>query len=114
MEVAVEGIGLTVPVRIASFGPDIAIARLRARLRGRVLAPGDDEYGTARRVWNGCVDKQPAPIALCTCADDVAAAVNLARTSGRSLAVRRGGHNIAGLSCRGWGTGRRSFPDEAC
>lgn len=93
-----EGIGLTAPVRSARFGPDITIARLRARLRGRVLTPVEDEYEAARRVWNGRIDQRPAAIAFCTCADDVVAAVDLARTAGLSLAVRGGGHNVAGLS----------------
>src|SRR5262245_56961093 len=77
---------------------DAAIERLRVRLNGGVLLPGVDGYETARRVWNGIVDKRPAAILSCTNRDDVVEAVAVARASGLTLAVRGGGHNIAGAS----------------
>ena len=52
----------------------------------------------ARRVWNGLVDKRPAAILLCTSTEDVVEAVNVARASGLTLAVRSGGHSVAGAS----------------
>jgi FAD/FMN-containing dehydrogenase len=73
-----------------------AVAALGADLRGELLAPGDDGYDAARRVWNGMIDKHPALIARCGGVADVIAAVALARDNRLLLAVRGGGHNIAG------------------
>lgn len=69
---------------------------LRRGVAGVVLAPGDDGYDDARRVHNGLVDKRPAVIARCTTTADVAAAVRLGIETGVEIAVRGGGHNVAG------------------
>jgi len=82
----------------AALGFDAAIERLRVSLRGEILLPEAEGYGAARRVWNGLVDKRPAAILLCTTRDDVVEAVNVARASGLTIAVRGGGHSIAGAS----------------
>jgi FAD/FMN-containing dehydrogenase len=66
------------------------------QLLGEVLQPGDDGYDEARTVWNAMIDKEPAVIARCTGAADVIAAVNFARDLGLRLAVKGGGHNVAG------------------
>lgn len=66
------------------------------QLRGDVLQPGDDGYDEARTVWNAMIDKEPAVIAQCTGTADVIAAVNFARDLELRLAVKGGGHNIAG------------------
>ena len=71
---------------------------LRHELRGRVMVPGDDDYDDARRVWNGLIDKRPALIARCTGVADVVAAVNFAREHDLPVAIRGGGHNVAGSS----------------
>jgi FAD/FMN-containing dehydrogenase len=71
---------------------------LSDKLRSRVLLPDADGYDAARRVWNGFVDKRPAVILPCTSGKDVVEGVNLARTTGLLVAVRGGGHNIAGAS----------------
>ncbi len=76
--------------------PDIA--RFQQTLRGELLLPNAPEYDGARRVWNGSVDKKPALIAYCAGPDDVIAAVNFAGSTGLPLAVRSGGHNVAGNS----------------
>jgi len=71
---------------------------LADRLAGEVITPEHPEYETARRVWNGMIDRHPAAIARCAHADDVAVAVRFARESGLPLAVRGGGHNVAGTA----------------
>ena len=71
---------------------------LRDRLEGTLVLPTDPEYAEARGLWNGMIDLRPAAIARCATAADVAAAVDTARDSGLPLAVRGGGHNVAGLA----------------
>ncbi|MBB4665105.1 FAD-binding oxidoreductase [Conexibacter arvalis] len=73
-------------------------APLAARLRGDLIAPDDPGYDEARRVWNRMIDKRPAAIARCADAEDVAAAVRHAAARGLPLAVRGGGHNVAGTA----------------
>jgi FAD/FMN-containing dehydrogenase len=63
---------------------------------GQVILPGDLEYETARRVWNGDIDRRPALIARCATPVDVAAAIELARQEDLELTVRGGGHNYGG------------------
>ncbi|MFJ7356444.1 FAD-binding oxidoreductase [Phyllobacterium sp. NPDC097923] len=60
--------------------------------------PGNTVYDEARRVWNGAIDRRPALIAYCVDANDVIQAVMFARTHNCPVAVRSGGHNVAGLS----------------
>ena len=73
-------------------------ALLAEHLTGDVIAPENPEYDTARRVWNGMIDRRPAVIARCADADDVATAVRFAHEHGLALAVRGGGHNVAGTA----------------
>jgi FAD/FMN-containing dehydrogenase len=70
---------------------------LRAELRGAVIERGDAEYETARRVYNGMIDKRPLAIACCADVADVIAAVNFGRDNGLPIAIRGGGHNGPGL-----------------
>ncbi|WP_055697665.1 FAD-binding oxidoreductase [Streptomyces silaceus] len=77
---------------------DLALSDFRRAFRGEVVLPGDLDYDEARRIWNGTIDKYPALIARCTGTDDVVAAVNFARTNGLLVAVRGGGHSMAGHS----------------
>ncbi len=75
---------------------------LRSRLSGTLFEPGDPGYDAARALWNGMIDKRPALIVRCTDADDVIAALDFAHDHGLDLAVRGGGHNVAGsASCDG-------------
>jgi FAD/FMN-containing dehydrogenase len=63
---------------------------------GVQLAPGDDGYDQARRVFNGMIDQSPALIATCRSAADVAAAIAHARASGLPISVYGGGHSVTG------------------
>jgi FAD/FMN-containing dehydrogenase len=72
------------------------VRQLRGTFAGELFAPGEAEYETARRVWNGMVDRRPALIARCADANDVVQALGVARERGVSVAVRGGGHNVAG------------------
>ena len=71
---------------------------LRSTLRGELLDPGSAGYDAARIVWNGMIDRRPALIVRCRNAADVVASVNHARTQGLAIAVRSGGHNVAGYA----------------
>src|SRR3989442_1991026 len=75
---------------------DAIVEDFRASLRGRLLRARDDSYDTARKVWNGMIDKRPAVIVRCSGTADVIACVNFARAHDLVLAVRGGGHNVAG------------------
>jgi len=79
-----------------------AIEALKRDLNGKVVLPRDAAYEDARKIWNGMVDKRPAVIVRCLHTSDVVRAVSFARESGLPLAVRGGGHNIAGnATCDG-------------
>src|SRR3954467_8437058 len=67
-------------------------------IAGRVVTPGDPAYDTTRAVFYGDVDKHPAPVVRGATAADVRRSVDLARTHGSELAIRSGGHSIAGHS----------------
>jgi FAD/FMN-containing dehydrogenase len=60
-------------------------------LHGPLLSPGDTDYGEARKVWNGMIDRRPALIARCAGVADVIAAVKFARTHQVLVSVRGGG-----------------------
>jgi FAD/FMN-containing dehydrogenase len=66
--------------------------------RGELIAADHAEYDTARAVWNGLVDRRPRVIARCSGAADAAAAVRFARANDLEIAVRGGGHNVAGTA----------------
>ena len=66
--------------------------------RGRLIVAGDPDYDTARAVWNGAVDRRPRLIARCSGTADAAVAVRFARDHDLAIAVRGGGHNVAGTA----------------
>lgn len=68
--------------------------------RGRLISSGDEDYDTARRVWNGMVDQHPVLIARCEGTADVIAALDLARREGLAITVKGGGHGVAGKAVR--------------
>lgn len=75
-----------------------ALAAFRSEFAGTLIRPEDADYEEARRVWNGAIDRRPALIARCSGTSDVVAAVNFARHTALPVAVRGGGHSIAGHS----------------
>ncbi len=68
------------------------------RFTGQIVRPDDPEYDQARIVWNAMADKRPALIARCGGVDDVITAVRFAREQDLVVAVRGGGHSVAGFS----------------
>jgi FAD/FMN-containing dehydrogenase len=77
---------------------DPALYQLRHALRGHVYDPGELEYEDACTLFNAMVEKRPRHVARCSHPHQVAAALAFARTRGLRVAVRGGGHSVAGLS----------------
>ena len=83
-------------------GLESEIDRLACVFHGQVLHPRDLAYESARHVWNGMIDRRPAVIARCADEEDVRKAVRFARRLGLVVAVKGGGHNVAGnATCNG-------------
>ena len=74
-----------------------SITVLRERVDGAVIMPDDPDYDEARRVYNFMIDKHPAAVVRCANVQDVQGTVEYARTTGRELAVRGGGHSVPGF-----------------
>lgn len=79
-------------------GTGALLDEVRDLLTGRVIGPGDPDYDQARTIMYGGFDRRPALIARVADADDVAIVIRFARESGLELAVRSGGHSVAGHS----------------
>jgi FAD/FMN-containing dehydrogenase len=77
--------------------PQVALAELGKELAGEVILPGDATYDTARAVFYRAIDRRPAGIVQAAGAADVARTVRLAAQTGLELAVRSGGHSVAGF-----------------
>jgi FAD/FMN-containing dehydrogenase len=78
------------------------VGQLPSRFTGQIVHPTDPAFDDLRRVHNGLVDKHPAIIARCRSAQDVAEVIRFARNAGLEIAVRGGGHNVAGrATCDG-------------
>lgn len=75
---------------------ETAIQQLKARLRGALIQRGEPGYESARKVFNGMIDKRPAMIVRCAGVADAIAAVNFARETHLVTAVRGGGHGVVG------------------
>lgn len=95
MNETAEGLRAEIPETGSS---EDAVERLRESLRGVLLRPGDEDYEAARAVWNGMIDRRPELIVRCAGVADVIAAIQLARAQDLLVAVRGGGHSVAGLS----------------
>src|SRR5438045_9130737 len=89
-----------------------AAAGLAGTFSGQLLKPADAGYEEARRVHNGLVDKRPALIARCRGVADVVDAINLTRKLGLEVAVRGGGHDVAGRATIDGGLGVDLTPSE--
>ena len=74
------------------------IEEFSSKVRGQIIRPHDDGYHQARAVFYGGIDRHPALIIRAADATDVSRAIALARESGLELAVRSGGHSVAGHS----------------
>ncbi len=82
---------------MSSTGDRASIAELtHDQFSGKVISGGDPGYDQARRVWNGMIDRYPRAVIRASGPSDIAAAVRLAAEHGLPLAVRGGGHSVAG------------------
>jgi FAD/FMN-containing dehydrogenase len=72
------------------------IEQLRSACHGALIGPGEAEYDSARRIWNGSIDKRPGLILRCSGLADVIAAVRFVRENDLLVAIRGGGHNVGG------------------
>jgi FAD/FMN-containing dehydrogenase len=79
----------------AALGETV-VERFGTGLRGELLRPDGTVYDEARKVWNGLIDKHPALIVRCAGVGDVVDSVNFARENDLLVAVRGGGHSVAG------------------
>ena len=77
---------------------DATLANVTRHFKGELIRRHDPPYDAARRIWNGAIDRRPALIARCTGVADVQAAVRFAREHDLVVAVRGGGHNVAGTA----------------
>jgi FAD/FMN-containing dehydrogenase len=75
---------------------DRALQELRRHLAGQVIEPQDPLYDEARAVWNGMIDVRPRAVIRAAAVGDIDPVLHTARSTGLPLAVRGGGHNIAG------------------
>jgi FAD/FMN-containing dehydrogenase len=73
-----------------------AIDEFAKSLAGRVIQPKDADYDAARKIWNAAIDRHPGLIVRCLGVADVARAINFARANDILVAIRGGGHNVAG------------------
>jgi FAD/FMN-containing dehydrogenase len=81
---------------------DEQLTALQQGLRGRLAVPGSEDYEQARTIWNAMIDRRPSLAVRCAGAADVIRTVRFARENDLLLAVRGGGHNIAGNAvCEG-------------
>jgi FAD/FMN-containing dehydrogenase len=84
---------------IAPVLGEATVQELREAVRGNIVTPGEPGYEEACRIWNGAHDdRRPALIVSCAGAADVIAAVGFARSNDLTIAVRGGGHSVAGFS----------------
>jgi FAD/FMN-containing dehydrogenase len=83
---------------MATIEVGVGLDTLREDFGGELLSPGDAIYDDARTIYNGMIDRRPALIARPAGVADVIAAVRVAREHDLGIAVRCGGHSVAGHS----------------
>ena len=76
---------------------ETTIATFKSSLRGELIKQSDARYDTARKVYNGMIDRRPLLIASCADVADVITAVKFGREHKLVVSIRGGGHNAAGL-----------------
>jgi len=74
------------------------IEEFKQSLSGELITPVDDQYESARKLWNGMIEKKPVLIARCTGVKDVIAAINFSKEYNLLFSIRSGGHNVAGTA----------------
>lgn len=72
------------------------IADLRKGFAGQIIVPGDSDYDQARTIFNAMIDRRPGVIAQCEGVEDVVRAIRFGRDQGLEIAIRGGGHGVAG------------------
>jgi len=75
---------------------DVALAEIKDNFDGEIITTRDPAYEMGRKVWNGLIDKFPAVIARCMTIADIKKILAFCREHDHEMAVRGGGHNIAG------------------
>ncbi len=83
---------------VATLSLNEHIRKLRGALHGEVILPEDAGYESARRIWNGAIDRHPALVVRCVDAYDVQRALEFGRQTNLDIAVRGGGHSFPGYS----------------
>lgn len=97
-----QNLKITTKMGTSSVLDGSIVKEFKSGFRGELLTDADKDYDEVRVIWNGMHDKRPAVIARCTGVADVIAAVNFSRNNDLLVAVRGGGHNVAGsASCDG-------------
>ncbi len=76
--------------------PNAKLTKLKASLRGKLIDKTDADYDDARALWNGMIDRRPGLIVLAQDTNDIRLTVNFARENDLLLAIKSGGHQIAG------------------
>ena len=72
--------------------------QIRSRFKGRVIGPEDAGYDDARRIWNGMIDKRPLAVVRVAGVEDIRQGIALCREAHLPLAIRSGGHDVAGYA----------------
>lgn len=88
----------TDPDTAERLGGMSSVRQLAGRIRGQLLCPGDAGYDSARRVFNAMIDRHPALIIRCARSADVIEGIGFAQEHGLALAIKGGGHSVAGTA----------------
>jgi FAD/FMN-containing dehydrogenase len=81
-----------------SMVDEATVEQFKVEVRGELIQPGEPDYAEARKAYNAMIDKHPRMIVRCSDVADVISSVNFARENDLILAVRGGGHSVAGFS----------------